>query len=325
MEAQTARVFEIVRGTMHDGPGMRTTVFFKGCPLNCRWCQNPEGIKPGQDIWWEERQCIRCLACKAACPAGAVSADENGLRLDRSKCNLCGTCVEACPSQALSLVSREWTLDLLVAEALKDRDYYRAFGGGVTASGGEPLCQYKFVAEFFKRLKAKGVSTALDTCGLAPGEAWSCVLPHADCVLYDIKFIDPGLHKTYTGQSSEIILENLIGIAGRIRDADHDRNRGNQRAVKLWIRTPLVPDATAMEENITAISRFIRDNLLDVVERWELCAFNSVCNSKYQKLGRTWEYAACPLMRQAVIDNLKTLALSTGIPGEKLVVSGFRE
>lgn len=323
MEAQTSQVFDIVRGSTHDGPGLRTTVFFKGCPLNCRWCQNPEGIKPGPEIWWEDRKCIHCLACKEACPVDTVLEGENRLHLDRSKCTLCGACVEACPSQALAYVSQEWIMDILVAEALKDQDYYQAFGGGVTASGGEPLCQYKFMTEFFKRLKERGVNTALDTCGLTPVEALHSVLLYTDCVLFDIKILDPGLHKMYTGQTNEIILDNLSRIAHYIRKANHDRNPGNNQEMKLWIRTPLIPDSTATEENIAAISRFIRNNLLDVVERWELCAFNSACRSKYKKMGQTWEYEDCKLMGQAVIDDIKASALSTGIPVEKLVVSGL--
>ena len=322
MDAQKSLVIDILRGTMHDGPGLRTTVFFKGCPLNCLWCQNPEGIKPGAEIWWEERKCIRCLACKEACPADAVLEDENGLHRSEAKCTLCGACVEACPAQAMSFASQEWTVDLLVEEALKDKDYYQAFGGGVTASGGEPLLQHKFVTEFFKRLKEKGINTALDTCGFAPAEALHSVLLYTDCVLYDIKIFDPALHKMYTGQSNEIILENLIDIAHRIRKAGREGNPRNQD-MKLWLRTPLIPGATATEENISAIGGFICDNLSDVVERWELCAFNSACGGKYKKMGQTWTYEDCKLMGQAIIDKLKAAALSTGMPGEKLVVSGL--
>ncbi len=289
--------------------------------MNCLWCQNPEGMNSGQEIWWEGRKCIHCLACREACPADAVAEDESGLRVERELCTLCGACVEACPSLAMSFTGQEWSLDALVAEALKDKDYYEAFGGGVTASGGEPLCQHRFVAEFFKRLKERGVHTALDSCGLAPVEALHSVLPYTDCVLYDIKILDPRLHRKYTGQDNEAILANLAHIANAIRANGRPGNPG--RTKTLWIRTPLIPGTTATEANIAAIGEYIRGNLLDVVERWELCAFNSACNMKYRKMRLAWAYEGCELMRQGDVDVLKATALSAGFPDEKLVVSGL--
>ena len=323
MSELTCQVIEITRGTTHDGPGMRTTVFMKGCPLNCQWCQNPEGIHAGQEVWWEERKCIHCLECIQTCTAGAVYEDEHGLQRDREKCTLCGECIEDCPSQARTFTGQEWTLDKLVAEVLKDKDYYAAFGGGVTVSGGEPLNQYKFVAEFFKRLHEYGIHTALDTCGLASREAVRAVLPHSDAILFDIKLMDAALHKQYTGQSNEIILGNLLWIAEAIRTAQQEQRREGKPEKKLWIRTPLIPETTALPENITAISQFIQDNLGDVTERWELCAFNPACVSKYQKLGIPWAYEGTPLMGQRMIDAMKVAALSTGLPARQLVVSGL--
>lgn len=313
------QVIDISRGTTHDGPGMRTTVFLKGCPLRCRWCQNPEGMKAGPEIWWEQRKCIHCLACMQACPSEAVLEGANGLRLDRDKCTLCGACVEACPSLAMSFTGQEWTMDTLLKEVLKDKDYYQAFGGGVTVSGGEPLGQYRFVAEFFMRLHELGVHTALDTCGLAAPETLPAVLPYTDHVLFDIKILDSELHRQYTGHPNESILQNLTYIAEYIRKVNGEKHR----EMKLWIRTPLIPDTTATPENVMAISRFIRDHLLDVVERWELCAFNSVCKSKYQKLDLTWAYEDCQLMGQDQVERLKAAALSTGIAVSTLVVSGL--
>ncbi len=313
------QVIEITRGTTHDGPGMRTTVFMKGCPLNCQWCQNPEGIKPGQDIWWEERKCIHCLSCIAACEQAGLTEVDNRIDRDREKCTLCGECVEACPAQAMTFTGSEWDMEQLLREVLKDLDYYRAFGGGVTVSGGEPLSQARFVAEFFRRLKESSVHTALDTCGLAPREALDAVLPFADAVLFDIKIIDPAEHKKYTGQSNATILQNLLYIASYMRNA----NTASSGSMRLWIRTPLIPDTTATPENIAAISAFIRDNLADVIERWELCAFNSICRAKYDKMDLVWAYEGIPLMDQSQIDEIKSTALSTGIAVDKLVISGL--
>ena len=148
----TGLVFDIREFTLHDGPGLRTTVFMKGCPLNCLWCQNPEGIAASQDIWWEARKCIRCLECIEVCPSGALAEGAQGIHRDRAVCLTCGKCVENCPAKATTFTGRELDLVALLKEVVKDKDYYTAFGGVVTVSGGEPLSQYHFVAEFFRCL-----------------------------------------------------------------------------------------------------------------------------------------------------------------------------
>ena len=238
MERLHALVIEISRGATHDGPGMRTTVFFKGCSLHCLWCQNPESISPRQEIWWEARKCIRCLECVKVCQVGAVVDTGECITRDRAKCTQCGDCVEECPAKATAFVAQEWQVEDLVKEVLKDKAYYQAFGGGVTASGGEPLCQARFVTAFFQRLKQEGIHTALDTCGMASHEALLALLPYTDHILFDLKLFDPRLHRQYTGQSNALILENLYRVAATIRASRP------ARAMKLWIRTPLIPGIT---------------------------------------------------------------------------------
>ena len=323
MATLTCQTIEISRGTTHDGPGLRTTVFLKGCPLRCLWCQNPEGIPVAQGVWWEARKCIGCLSCVAACPTGALQAPHGELVRDPTGCTICGACVEACPSRAMALTGREWTLDALLHEVLKDKEYYQAFGGGVTVSGGEPLGQATFVAEFLRRLQKEGVHTALDTCGLAPESALTSILPYTDHVLFDIKLLDSELHQRVTGHGNDHILRNLSIVAETLRMRNAKPSSNGYRTLQLWIRTPLIPNTTATPENIGAISTYIHEHLADVVERWELCAFNSACKQKYDKLGSPWPYADYDLMDQATIDSLREVALSAGSDPDTLVVSGL--
>lgn len=308
-------IFDILRGTTHDGPGIRTTVFFKGCPLNCLWCQNPEGINNKPEIQWIKQKCISCFNCKAACKENALIIGPKKIHIDWSKCILCGACTEACPAKALQWLGKEWTVEQLVKEVNKDKIYFETFSGGVTASGGEPLFQYTFVREFFKKLKKIGINTALDTCGLASTKALDVVLPYTDYVLYDIKFLDIKQHKKYTGQTNEIILTNLLYTAKYIR-----KRNGK---IKMWLRTPLIIGSTATRNNIMAISNFIKENINDLIERWELCAFNVMCKDKYDKLNRNWYYKNKELLKQSFTDELCEAALQSGRLEGKVFVTGL--
>ncbi|MCF7854047.1 MAG: glycyl-radical enzyme activating protein [Candidatus Pacebacteria bacterium] len=323
MNPLTCRVFDIVRGSTHDGPGMRTTVFLKGCPLRCAWCQNPEGIRTDPEVSWDVSQCIRCLECVNACPEGALSSVENGLFRDRAMCTACGTCVETCPAQAMEYTAGDWNLDELTTEVLKDREYYRSFGGGVTVSGGEPLLQGAFVAGFFQKLHAEGVHTALDTCGAASGDVLTAVLPSTDHVLFDLKLMHPKQHKQFTGQSNERILHNLIQVVENVRARRGAATSGNGRDLTLWIRTPLIPGTTDGDDNLAAIGSFLAEHAVDAVERWELCAFNNACTAKYKKLALPWEFEGIPLLNQERVDTLKQQAIAGGFPRDKLVTSGL--
>ncbi len=305
---------DVSHGTTHDGPGMRTTVFVKGCPLHCRWCQNPESIHVRNEVWWDASSCIGCLSCAAACTNDAIRPLPGRIHIEREKCRSCGACVEACPAAAMLWEGQEYDLESLLREVLRDRTFYDQFGGGVTCSGGEPLLHAEFVEAFFSRLQEEKISTALDTCGCVPWENLECVLPYTNYLLYDMKIFDSALHRKFTGQPNEKILNNLICAASYMRSADHP--------IKLWIRTPLIYGATATVDNIRRIGSFLRENAKDVLERWEMPAFNGVCVSKYEKLEQKWDYDGMGAMTRQQIAPLRKAA-EEFISKEKVLVSGM--
>ncbi|TXT66186.1 MAG: 4-hydroxyphenylacetate decarboxylase activating enzyme [Promethearchaeota archaeon] len=304
MESSTkGLVFEIQKMSTEDGPGIRTTVFLKHCPLSCVWCHNPESIPKKPLLEWLQHKCIGCKICVETCKQHALSLDKNGLHINREKCISCGECVEECPSTALHMFGTEWNLEELFHEVNKDRVYYIKSGGGITVSGGEPTLQPEFVEQFLKKCKENGLSTALDTCGYASKEIFRRLLPYVDLILLDLKEINPEKHKTFTGVCNEKILENAKWLAHYVRD--HSKI--------LWIRTPLIPNYTATEENIEGIANFIVNELENVPDRWDLLAFNNLCIDKYERLDLEWHLKAIPLMKLQEIEKLYALAEKSGV------------
>jgi len=287
--------------------------------LRCKWCQNPESINPKQEIWWDMTKCIGCQDCLNACPKKVITWVQGKPHIDREKCDMCLSCVQACPSQALAVIGCDWTLDQITTEVLKDKEYFNTFKGGLTVSGGEPLCQAPFLTALFKRMKQEGIHTALDTCGFVDSKALDAVLPYTDCILYDLKLIDEKRHIQQTGQSNARILENLLQIGDYIRQK---RKTGEHR-MTLWIRTPLIPGTTSDESNLLGIGEFILTHLHDVVERWELCAFNNICTSKYSKMGKDWFYKNENLLKKIETDDIRHTLIASGISSDMLVVTGL--
>ena len=300
-----ATILEIQRMSTEDGPGIRTTIFFKGCSLNCLWCHNPESISPHPQIHWISNQCIGCKTCLEVCPEGALAFTADGNRVDRDRCTGCGLCAEECPAAALALLGQSWDLDDLVAEVIKDRTDFEKSGGGVTLGGGEPTLHGPFNRDFLKKLKENGIHTALDTCGMCSRQSLEELLPYSDLLLFDLKEIDPQKHRRFTGTTNEKILENLIFVRNRMQS--------NSRPNQLWIRTPIIPNATATDENIRGIGKFIAANLDGLVNRWELCAFNNLCKDKYLRLDLNWAYKDCELLSNLLMEKMAAVAKNSGV------------
>jgi len=305
-------VFQIYRGTTHDGPGLRTTIFLKGCALNCLWCHNPEGISVVPEIIWDSSKCIGCRNCLHTCKSNAIDFTEKGIRLLRERCELCYECTYNCPSKALKVCGNEWESNVLVEAVLADKMFYEEFEGGVTVSGGEPLMQSDFLLELLTELQHKGINTILDTSGYARKENFAKVLPYVQGVLFDIKILDDEQHKLFTNVSNRLILENLRYLVEQIRFG---------LPCKLWVRTPLIPGVTSCEDNIHAIGNLMKTEMNDAVDRWELCTFNNVCKTKYKMLQRKWKFEDYPLMSKLEADKMKKIAEE--YMGNKVILSGI--
>ena len=265
----TGRIFNIQRFSLHDGPGIRTTVFLKGCTLRCRWCHNPESLSPEKELVFVAEKCIGCGACFEACPTGALRLDEGKRRYDQALCRLCGRCAEACFAEALDLEGRDVAVEEVVAEVLRDRVFYETSGGGVTLSGGEPLEQADFAAELLARCQAEGIHTCLDTAANVPWDAFEKTLPHTSLVLLDLKLMDSERHREACGAGNELILENA--------------RRLGAGPVPLVVRVPIIPGQTDDEANLAAVADFVGG--LERLERVELLPYHRFAEAKYRRLG----------------------------------------
>lgn len=270
----TAVVSNLSRGSLHDGPGVRTVVYFKGCALRCRWCHNPETLSVQPEVMYAPIKCIHCGRCVAICPEHHRIVGDD-MVLDREGCAACGRCAEACPSGALSMSGTRRSLDEVFRDVMRDRHYYQTSGGGVTLSGGECLLQAEFAAQLLGRCREAGVHTAVETALFVPWSHVEAVLPVCDLFLCDFKIPDPEKHRAYTGQDNRLILENLRALAQRAPG-------------RMLLRIPLIPGVNDSEKDMRAFGKEIREFEAGL-QGVELLKYNPMAESKYRQVGMKYE------------------------------------
>lgn len=314
MIEQSAILTEIRSLSPHDGPGLRTTLYFKGCSLKCKWCHNPETIGSSPEIEWDEKSCIDCRTCEAECPEKAIAFSEpQAYIIDKNKCTACGICVENCPSKALNKIGQPYTVDQLVERIQKEELFIKRSNGGVTFSGGEPALQYPFIAKLALQLKAHDYHLALDTCGAAPAKAYETLVPLMDLILFDVKEMNNEKHRQFTGAFNAEIHKNLALI---LKIIEH-----NNLSTEVWIRTPLIPGMTNTSENIQGIGELISTK--KGIQKWDLCTFNNLCVAKYRKLGQEWGLEHAELLSTTDAANLLHLVRQS-VPEEvSVTLSGL--
>jgi pyruvate formate lyase activating enzyme len=294
---QQGIVTNIQRFSIHDGPGIRTTVFFKGCNLRCFWCHNPETLSPKAQVQFFPERCIGCGECFKRCPHGAHVMVDGQRQYLRERCVGCGACAETCYAQALVLVGEVKTVDEVVEEVLRDRPFYETSKGGVTLSGGEPLLQFDFAYAILERCREEGLHTAIETAAHFPWERVAAILPVTDLVMMDVKLMDAARHKACTGVSNERILRNA--------------ERLGREAKELIVRTPIIPGVNDNEADVSAIAEFV--STLPNLLYYELLAFHPMGGSKYQSLDMDYRARDLKTPSKEHMDALSDAARRYGI------------
>lgn len=275
------RILKIESLNTHNGPGFRTVIYLKGCPLSCSWCHNPEGMSTKKEIWVIHSKCIGSLNCVSTCPNGALSLSENGIQIDRDSCAGCHACFDVCPSKAIEKLGEDYTVNEIFKKILKDKPFLDSSGGGITVTGGEPGIVPRFVSQLFKKCQEAGIHTAFDTSGYISKKALEMIIPWTDLVFFDLKIMDEKRATEMTGHGTSRIFETLDWIKA------YKLSEGKP---ELQFRTPIIPDATDSMANLNAIVDKIQTNYKGLFSEWELNLFNDICEDKYQKMDKDWGF-----------------------------------
>ena len=291
----TGIIFDIQYGAMYDGPGLRTAVFFKGCPLRCRWCQNPESQEPKPQLSFFAERCRSCGTCAAACNAESLKM-RGGLPVrDNEICRLCGQCAHACPSKAMELIGYKITATALLQKLRRDRPFYESSGGGVTITGGEPTMQPRFLLKTLSLLKEDRIATAIETCGYFKTALIDELVEVTDLFLYDIKHTNSTTHKKHTGRDNRVIKKNFRQLLAKAGPE------------KITPRIPLIPNFNTDKESLSAITKFIKET--GYRDEIQLMPFNPLTKTKYQKINRQPEHqnlaAQTPEELETIVRRLK--------------------
>ncbi len=295
MEMTLATLFDIQRFSIHDGPGIRTTLFFKGCPLRCKWCQNPESHRSHKEMAFFKEKCVACFACKDVCPKDAILKMEE-IRIDFDRCDACGKCVSACPNRAVRCLGREWAAAPLLKEVMKDNDFFDDSHGGITLSGGEPTARTDFLKEFLPLVKGEGIHVNMETSGMFNWEKTAPLLSFMDMIFYDLKLMDKETHRRYTGVDNGIILENFRRLSPFFKG--------------LTPRMPLIPTINDNARNIIQTAGFLRENNLPVIH---LLPYNRLGIAKLSRLRSDFKPLDLPAGRKGYLLSAKSVFEDHGI------------
>ncbi|OFW58680.1 MAG: hypothetical protein A2133_08165 [Actinobacteria bacterium RBG_16_64_13] len=300
MTSTKGTVFNIQRYSIDDGPGIRTTVFFKGCPLSCVWCSNPESQNLAPELMHRDSLCKRCFRCVEACPAGAITVGSDGIVIDRDLCDACGECVSTCTHDAMRITGKEMSVDEVFDVVRRDADYYRDSGGGVTLSGGEVLFQPEFALALLKRFREAGFDTCVDSSGQGDTEGLRRLIPYVDLFYFDIKHLDPKVHRAETGRTNENILRNFAEVA--------------VSGVPLAVRVPVVPGFNDSVDAIADIAELVAVHAPRATVH--LLPYHRYGQQKYAMLGLDYELAAAETPSEEFLKAARAIMESRGLACE---------